>query len=209
MKGEDRLGVLFRQYAETGDENTFGAFKRLADPMFASIAWRVARLNGGAKGEKIEDQLQEIALRLTSNRRDVASRLPESPELAKAYLLKLAANVCRDDWKAARAERRDTSRNVSLQSVEERLEDSGFSKADIPILLSQIDSYLPDNKTDRIIFNFYYKQGYTASEIASMKALNLKVKGVESRLFRITAHLKRKLKESSPAKGNSQGASSL
>ena len=209
MHGEVSLSALFREYAETGSDTVFAEFQKLATPMFTSVAWRVARLNGGATTEQIEDQLQEIAYRLTAHRKELASRLPSSPELAKAYLLKLAANVCRDDWKSARAERRDTARNVPLQGVEDRLMDQGFSRADISVLMSQIDSLLPDDRSDRIIFNFYYKQGYTASEISQLKMLNLQVKGVESRLQRITALLKRKLRDPRELKGNSAGASSL
>ena len=67
------------------------------------------------------------------------------------------------------------------------------------MLFDRIDNLLanacpPESLTrDRTAFWLYYRQGFTAKEIAGMPAMNLTVKGVESLLFRLTAVLRARL----------------
>jgi RNA polymerase sigma-70 factor (ECF subfamily) len=62
-------------------------------------------------------------------------------------------------------------------------------------LLEQLDQKLraaPDAipERDRALFWLYYRQGYTAEEIARLSATGLTAKGVESALRRVTVWLR-------------------
>jgi RNA polymerase sigma-70 factor, ECF subfamily len=67
------------------------------------------------------------------------------------------------------------------------------------MLFDQINKLLGDAcppetlERDRIVFWLYYRQGYTAGEIAGLPAVALTVKGVESLLYRLTAALRAQL----------------
>ena len=60
------------------------------------------------------------------------------------------------------------------------------------ILLRELDQHLASAGTDRdrTIFWLYYRQGYTAKDIASMPGLGLTQKGVESCIYRLTQALR-------------------
>jgi RNA polymerase sigma-70 factor (ECF subfamily) len=74
------------------------------------------------------------------------------------------------------------------------------------LLLSQIEACLPENRREQIVFHLYYRQGFTAKEVAAIPALDLTVKGVESMIFRIAQHIRDRIRQGqrtfSPGKGN-------
>jgi RNA polymerase sigma-70 factor (ECF subfamily) len=70
-------------------------------------------------------------------------------------------------------------------------------------LLAQLDQKLRSApeiipERDRALFWLYYRQGYTAEEIARLSATGLTAKGVESALRRVTNWLKNEVGPGKP-----------
>jgi RNA polymerase sigma-70 factor (ECF subfamily) len=71
-------------------------------------------------------------------------------------------------------------------------------------LLAQLDGKLrsaPEmiGERDRTLFWLYYRQGFTAEEIASLAGSGLTAKGVESALRRVTIWLRAQVERQEPA----------
>jgi RNA polymerase sigma-70 factor (ECF subfamily) len=58
---------------------------------------------------------------------------------------------------------------------------------------------------DRALFWLYYRQGFTAEEIAGMTAIGLTAKGVESALRRVTIWLRGEIKRQKSEKSLDSG----
>jgi len=64
------------------------------------------------------------------------------------------------------------------------------------IFFNQVDQILrlrgngPQEEKERAIFWLYYRHGLTSKAIASIPAMNLTIKGVESCIFRLTVYVK-------------------
>lgn len=69
------------------------------------------------------------------------------------------------------------------------------------MLISQIESFLPQDRREQVIFRLYYRQGLTAKEIASIPAFGLSVKGVESVILRITNQIRERIQKGAPMSG--------
>jgi RNA polymerase sigma-70 factor (ECF subfamily) len=54
------------------------------------------------------------------------------------------------------------------------------------------------HERDRVMFWLYYRQGYTAEEIARLPAIGLTAKGVESALRRVTVWLRAQVGQEKP-----------
>jgi RNA polymerase sigma-70 factor (ECF subfamily) len=70
-------------------------------------------------------------------------------------------------------------------------------------LLEQLDQKLRSApeiipERDRALFWLYYRQGYTAEEIAGLPAVGLTAKGVESALRRVTVWLRAEVARGKP-----------
>ncbi len=128
----------------------------------------------------------------------------------EAYLKVVAANTASDLLRSKRSKRRDSGPSLSLDQAANRLRsDVGdVREMDAQLFWNQIVSVLEGGGTDkeRTIFLLYYRQGFTAKEIASIPALDLTVKGVESQLARTAARIRKTFAE--PGEGfPSKGAS--
>jgi len=75
------------------------------------------------------------------------------------------------------------------------------------ILLQQIDAHLgrlavgQNLERDRRVFWLYYRVGLTANAIASLPAIGLSTKGVESTILRLTRLLRQELAADRPRPG--------
>ena len=140
-----------------------------------------------------EDIIQEIHIKFVSDR-TLAAALPREPQRALAYLTTVAANVARDFGRRAGAECRDHTRTVSLEDTPLAATARDFD-IDKDLLLREIEDCLPPDRLDCLVFNLYFRQGFTAQEIADIPAVGLKPKGVESRIVRITAAIRKSLEQ--------------
>jgi RNA polymerase sigma-70 factor (ECF subfamily) len=154
-------------------------------PLIAQTAWRVARAAGPVRPEDVDDIVQETCLKLGATKTErLAGAALESESSAFAYVKVMALNTARDyfDWKRRRPADNETGLAVPL----EQLASVTGSNADRQVLLKQIDSALNADDRERTIFWLYYRQGFTAKEIAQIPEVGLSAKGVESLLYRLT-----------------------
>jgi RNA polymerase sigma-70 factor (ECF subfamily) len=157
----------------------------------------VARDTSAARPGDADDAIQECFLKLEAMRgKPFAGRAPfDCQETALAYLKVLAANTARDFFRKTTAEKRDSAKTTS---VEERLpEIVGFDspKLERDVLIRQIDRLLGGDFQERTIFWLYYRQGFTAKEIAEVPAFQLSPKGVESLLRRLILAIRKQIRE--------------
>ena len=131
--------------------------------------------------EKAEDVMQEVFLRVM----DKQPVLREGSE--KSWLLKVALNICRDQWRSSWAKRVILgSKRLDIIPADDELEDRTEKEA-----LMQAVHSLPADV--REVFLLFYYQRYTIEEIA--KILDVQAGTVSSRLSRGHKKLKVLLEE--------------
>jgi RNA polymerase sigma-70 factor, ECF subfamily len=158
---------------------------------------RVARRWGVVPQECIEDLLQESYLKLCADRFSRLHRFAlEHPDAVESYIRTIAVNVANDCFKANHTLKRGRGEIVQLiEFIEPKAHPTdrgGVQSITREVLLHEIDHCLhacsdgPTRKRDQIIFWLHYRQGMSADAIASIPAVGLSLKGVESVLFRLT-----------------------
>ena len=131
--------------------------------------------------EKAEDVMQEVFLRVM----DKQPVLREGSE--KSWLLKVALNICRDQWRSSWAKRVILgSKRLDIIPADDELEDRTEKEA----LMQAVHSPPADV---REVFLLFYYQRYTIEEIA--KILDVQAGTVSSRLSRGRKKLKVLLEE--------------
>ena len=191
---DEDLHRLFRTCAERGSRDAAcEEFFRRSRPLFARIARRVAAQHGHAGDSEIDDQVQEVALKFCSSARSLAARLPAEPAAAQAYISIVAANVCRDWWKLRHSSKRSAARTCDLEGIADRVADARAPDPEKIALINAFESLLELSVRDRIVFNLRHREGYTGEEIASISAIGLTAKGVDSLLARLAEKARRKM----------------
>jgi RNA polymerase sigma-70 factor, ECF subfamily len=159
-------------------------------PVFERIASRVAHQFGAAPD--VDDVVQEINLKFVSSGPVILPLVPAEPAAALAYFSVVAANAARDFFRARNATKRGAQQTVSLtDSIMCVMPAAGLHSAvERNLLMTQIEECLRGTRRDQIVFRLYYRQGFTAKEIAAIPALDLTVKGVESLIHRIALQIR-------------------
>jgi len=162
-------------------------------PALVRVIQRVAYQHNSASD--IDDLLQEVSLKLIGSGPTILGSLPSDSTKELVYFSVIAANCARDVFRARRAARRSSAATVSLDtSLSGIAENLGVvGDFDQDLLLAKIESLLPPDRREQIVYRLYYRQGLTAKEISSLPALNLSVKGVESMIYRITKQIRERL----------------
>jgi RNA polymerase sigma-70 factor (ECF subfamily) len=192
---------LVRACAESNDNAAWDEFvSRFNKPITLSVI-RVAHQWGEFAREVVDDLVQEIYLKLCTDRcrllLDFATRHPEA---ILGYIKTTAANAARDHFKSYFSQKRGSGRtNESLEGVDPAGGNEAFgspSAIEHEVLLRQIEAILPtcspesERERNRLIFWLYYRQGMTAKAIASLAVIGLSAKGVESVIVRLTRLLR-------------------
>ena len=191
---------LVRKCAHSNDAAAWRELVRRFHPVIAAAVLRTARRCCEPPRQLLDDLIQDTYLKLCNNNcRLLRSFQPEHSNSIYGFLQVMAANVVHDHFKAERAGKRGAGRHT--ESLSERVQSDpqarvtaagGSGAMERQILLRQVDEVLahltasPELKRNRMIFFLYYRQGLTASEIASLPSLQLTTKGVESILARLT-----------------------
>jgi RNA polymerase sigma-70 factor (ECF subfamily) len=167
---------------------------RRLQPIFARVVYRVAGSTGAAQSADVDDVVQECFLKLEGARAkaDVGASRFDCPEAALAYLKVLAANTARDYIRKRSAEKRGTAKTAALDDRLDEIVGPDGPNPDRYVLIRQIDALL-DNGKDRTVFWLYYRQGFTAKEIAQLPGIQLSAKGVESLLRRLALEIRKRL----------------
>ncbi len=192
---------LFSVCANAGDAPCWQEFIRRFNPLIARSVLRIAMRYGNSDKSVIDDLVQETYLKICANEcRLLRAFTAETPDSAFGFLKVVAASVAQDFFKSRLADKRApeaTATSVDGISVSSREEPQGaLNYAERAVLVDQIDrklrALLPARELQRAraVFWLYYRSGLTANAIASIPAIELTTKGVESLLFRLT-HLVR------------------
>ena len=171
---------------------------RRLQPIFARVAYRVVRSTGVAHPQDVDDVVQECFVKLEGAlaRADGGASRFACPEAALAYLKVLAANAARDSVRKRSAEKRGTAKTSALDDRLDEIAGPDGPNLDRHILIRQIDGLLGSAK-ERTIFWLYYRQGFTAKEIAELPGIQLGAKGVESLLRRLALEIRKQLEGNS------------
>jgi RNA polymerase sigma-70 factor, ECF subfamily len=174
------------------------ALVRRLQPIFARVAYRVARSTGAAQATDVDDVVQECFVKLEGARARAEGRTSgfDCPAAALAFLKVLAANTARDYLRKRSAEKRGTAQTTALDDRLDELAGPNGPNLDRQVLIRQIDGLL-GNAKQRTIFWLYFRQGFTAKEIAQLPGTQLSAKGVESLLRRLAQEIRRHLEGNS------------
>jgi len=175
--------------------------------LIAGVVFRTTQKWGKSSPTTMDDLIQEIYLKLCANEYLLLRAYdPKHSDAIYGYLKVIAANVVHDRFKALHTEKRGGDQIVEeLTTLENR---SGASEVfgsqdamEREILLREIDAHLNASLSadtadrDRTIFWLYYRQGLTTKAIASLPAIGLTIKGVESTILRMTKMVRRRMVE--------------
>jgi RNA polymerase sigma-70 factor (ECF subfamily) len=187
---------LIRACSETGEPEAWEEFIQRYNPVISGVVFRTACRWGEPAHGAIDDLVQETYLKLCANRGQMLRNFEfRHSDSLFGFLKVVAANVVNDHFKSLNTVKRgaglmsDGSAEVESIPADQR---DQLSLLERGILLDEIDSLLrsrasePCHERDRTIFWLYYRQGLTARQIASISAVGLSAKGVESTILRLT-----------------------
>ena len=175
--------------------------------LIAGVVFRTTQKWGKSSPLTMDDLIQETYLKLCADEyRLLRAYDPKHPNAIYGYLKVITANVVHDRFKALHSEKRGGDQIVEeLTTLENRSDvrkDFGSQDAmEREILLREIDAHLNASLSgatadrDRTIFWLYYRQGFTTKAIASLPAIGLTMKGVESTIFRIARMVRTRMIE--------------
>ena len=160
-------------------------------PSITRIAARLCDRWHSANRDEIDDIVQDIWLKVMEHARGSRAGIPGDDEGALAYLRALAANAARDSLRHRFAAKRGEDVTSPLADRHEMLAHQiGAGDMEAHVLFRQVQDLLEGSDRDQAIFWLYYRQGFTAKEIAALPAVGLSAKGVESLVYRMASSLR-------------------
>lgn len=192
---------LLHACADSTDFRAWEQFVARFERAISLSVIRTARQWGEAPDEIAADLVQETYLRLCDGRFHLLSSFAaDHPHAVEGYVKTVAANVTHDFCKARRSSKNGAG---SIDQIHDSYEPPASMKGfggelDIErtILLSEILRGLEQctggamRDRDQTLFWLYYRQGMSASAIASLPTMGLSVKGVESAILRLTRQVR-------------------
>ena len=191
----------------TADVAAWEEFMLRYHRLIAGVIFRTTQKWGNCSSATMDDLIQEIYLKLCADDyRLLRVYDPKHPDAIYGYLKVITANAVHDRFKALRSEKRGGDQIVEdLRSLENQRgvdEASGSKHAmERRILLREIEAHLNASLSadtadrDRTIFWLYYRQGFTTRAIASLPAIGLTIKGVESTILRLAKLVRKRMGE--------------
>jgi len=193
MNGGTLKNLLTRCAA--GTATACDDFFRQIEPLFRRLASRVARQY--RRADDADDLAQEMCLKVSSAREKIAFTLSEDDVAARAYLSVVGVNAARDYFRGKGQPRITVPLDDGIRKF---CDLTGFkSRLERDLLLDQIEAALPEGR-EATLFRLYYRQGFSAPEIAAIPALGLSVKATESIILRMGRRLKVQFEGSSTIK---------
>jgi RNA polymerase sigma factor (sigma-70 family) len=196
--------------AHSADAAEWVEFVRRCAPLASLVALRISRLwLNGPSPATVDDIVQEVFLKLCERERRILRDFePRGEDSFLGLLRMVSASVANDYFRRQYSAKRggkvvtmplaEDGAFVAAGSVQpaERMRQSA--------LMEQLDRKLrsaPEvvGERDRAFFWLYYRQGFTAEEIAGLAASGLTAKGVESALRRVTIWLRAEVERENPA----------
>lgn len=188
---------LVRTCAGSTDRAAWDEFvSRFHVPISLSII-RIAYQWGESPQQVVDDLIQDTFLKLCADNCQMLLKFTmQHPDAIRGYIKMIAVNVAHDYFKSTHSQKRGSGKTVQFSDEINPKAQAGSigteETIEREVLLKEITSSLltcsrgPDQKRDCSVFWLYYQQGMTAKAIASMPAIGLTTKGVESVIFRLT-----------------------
>ena len=158
-------------------------------PVITASALRVSRHWGVGTAQEVDDVVQEIYLKLWAhNCRVLAEFQAPQAEAIYGYIKVVATNVAHDYFRRRSATKRGLKQTISIKDAEWA---SLPEEMELSLTMKEVDRLLIDvtqhehGSRDRAIFRLYYRQGFTARNIAQLPGVRLNQKGVEAVLHRL------------------------
>ncbi|HEY6251023.1 MAG TPA: sigma-70 family RNA polymerase sigma factor [Candidatus Angelobacter sp.] len=208
---------LVRECAEHPCPEVWEEFIRRFRKVIATVASRACREWSETAPDVVEDRIQDTFLKLCDDDCSLLRKFQSRhPGAILGFLRSVTASVVYDHFRAEHARKRDVDNTTELnEGIYQLAHRAGsMSPADLEIFLNEINDLLlqrgngPVEERDRTIFWLHHRGGLTAKEIASIKCLNLTVKGVnlgikgvESVLHRLLLYVKEALVTEEVKKG--------
>ena len=204
------MNDLAKTCAHSADAAEWGELVRRCAPLASLVALRIVRQwLGSPSPATVDDIVQEIFLKLCEQERRILRNFEPRGEDSFLGLLRLvSASVATDYFRRLYSAKRG-GKVVTMPLMEEGAQLPAASvnpaaQMRQSALLAQLDGKLrsaPEmiGERDRTLFWLYYRQGFTAEEIASLAGSGLTAKGVESALRRVTIWLRAQVERQEPA----------
>lgn len=197
---------------QVGSEAAWQRLVREFQPLIASVVMRVVRRYGEQNSALVDDLVQETFLRLCRDDCKVLRQFKRQHEVSIfAFVKVVAASVAMDHFRARNAQKRAGEFAVDAD-VLDRTAVAKSENVDRSLLMNQIEACLhrvTDNGLERSLFWLYYRQGFTALEIASISGVQLSAKGVESCLLRLVRGVRDDMNKKYPRPKEPQASSSV
>ncbi len=193
---------------ESDNKAAWTTFVRRFQPVISASVARVARRYGTPSPALVDDLTQETYLRICKeNCRTLRDFEFRHDDAIFGYIKVIATSVALDHFRSRATQKRRGEADEDSTDLEASVSPTAIETS---TLLEELDRHLACTETerDRTIFWLYYRQGYTAKDIAAMPHLGLSQKGVESCIYRLTQALRSTVagiapKVAAASKGNS------
>jgi RNA polymerase sigma-70 factor, ECF subfamily len=215
---ESRTSVndLAKACAHSADAAEWEEFVRRCVPLASLVALRISRMWVSAPSPAtVDDIVQEVFLKLCEQERRILRDFePRGEDSFLGLLRTVSVSVANDYFRRIHSTKRGGKVvTMPLMDDETQLSVDGTSPAarmQRSALLAELDQKLrsaPETiaERDRALFWLYYRQGYTAEEIARLSAAGLTAKGVESALRRVTVWLRNEVEPRRPGAQTESG----
>lgn len=191
--------------AHSANEAEWREFLRRITPLTSTVVGRVVRVWTNAhSAPPVDDIVQEVFLKLCEQERRILREFePRGEDSFLALLRVVAVSVANDYFRNLHSQKRGGKAMTAALEADYvpspaagHGEPSGLYKT---VLFSELDRKLRNapgvvSERDRRIFWLYYRQGFTAEQIASLPAVGLTTKGVESAVRRVGLWLRDEVK---------------
>jgi RNA polymerase sigma-70 factor (ECF subfamily) len=203
------VNELAKACAHSADAAEWKEFVSRCMPLASLVALRVTRMwMSDPSPVTVDDIVQEVFLKLCEQERRILRDFEPRGEDSFFGLLRIVTGSVANDYFRRLYSVKRGGKVVTMPLMDEDSAAPAESarpaeRIQHAALLSQLDEKLrsaPDVVTerDRSLFWLYYRQGYTAEEIAKLSAVGLTAKGVESALRRVTAWLREQIGRKPP-----------
>jgi len=188
---------LIAECVATQQAAAWQEFVRRFQPLIAGVVARTAGRWTSATASLVDDLVQETYVKLcTEEFRRLREFESWHDDAIYGYLKAIAYRVTLDHFKVHYAAKRGARlRSASDFDTSMRVEGQNSSvENDILVReLEEIVGEVAEEDRDRLIFELYYRQGFTTRKIAAIPAIGLSQKGVESCLHRLTERLRKRV----------------
>jgi RNA polymerase sigma factor (sigma-70 family) len=188
---------LIAECATASDATAWQEFVRRFQPLIAGVVARTASRWVPVTSGLVDDLVQETYLKLcTEEFRRLRDFVSWHEDAIYGYLKAIAYTVTLDHFKVHYAVKRG-ARLQGTSDFDSSLRVEGRkSSVENDILLRELEEMageVAEEERDRLIFQLYYRQGFTTRKIAGIPAIGLSQKGVESCLHRLTERLRKRV----------------